>query len=281
MKTASSGSRAAVLGHPVEHSLSPVLHRAAYEALGLNWSYDAIDVTAESLGDFVDALDETWAGLSLTMPLKVGVLDHLDFVEPMGKMLRAVNTVIVDNTGPYRALVGANTDVHGIVAAFGEAGVDKVAKPVVLGGGATATSAVAAFAQLGSRQQTVVVRAKRRAGGLIRAANAMGVDVNFVGFDQAPAVLTTADAVVSTVPAAVGEDVGAEIKQVGAGAALLDAVYDPLHTPLLRAWGRAGGTEIAGTRMLLHQAAEQVRLMTGSVAPLAKMDHALVSHLSH
>lgn len=106
--------RAAVLGHPIAHSLSPVLHRAAYAALGLDWTYDAVDVTEETLPGFVAALDDGWAGLSLTMPLKQAVLPLLDHVEPLAEVVGAVNTVLVQGGGARPTLVGANTDVHGL-----------------------------------------------------------------------------------------------------------------------------------------------------------------------
>ena len=113
--------RAAVLGHPVAHSLSPTLHRAAYAALGLDeWAYDPVDVTEEQLADFVAGLSDEWVGLSLTMPLKQTVLPLLDHVEPLAQVVGAVNTVLLQGSGPARTLVGANTDVHGLVAALRE-----------------------------------------------------------------------------------------------------------------------------------------------------------------
>ncbi|MFN3867188.1 MAG: shikimate dehydrogenase family protein, partial [Demequina sp.] len=147
--------RAGVLGHPIGHSLSPRLHRAAYGALGLDWEYDSYDVTEDALPAFIDGLagaggsDKPWAGLSLTMPLKVAALPLVDFVEPMAKLVGAINTVLVQPVGAGRQLVGANTDVHGIVAALAEGGVDKADAGVILGGGATATSALAALGRIG------------------------------------------------------------------------------------------------------------------------------------
>ncbi len=273
-------SRAGVLGHPIEHSLSPVLHRAAYDALGLEWTYEAYDVTADSLGAFVSTIDATWAGLSLTMPLKVEILPYLHFTEPLAKLVGAVNTVVVDSGGGALSLVGANTDVYGIRAALREAGVEGVGRGVVLGGGATATSAIAACAELGCARPVVAVRERARAAGLMRAAAKMGVDPVFVDLssDAAIEALRGADAVVSTIPAAAGAQVGAAIDS--ASGVLLDAVYEPLETPLLQAWLQAGGRGLNGSRMLLHQAAEQVKLMTGRPAPVAQMDRALVANLS-
>src|SRR3954465_4946696 len=96
-------SRAAVLGHPTPHSLSPSLHRAAYAALGLDdWRYDAFDVTEEGLPGFVADLDGPWAGLSLTMPLKQTVIPLLDHIEPLAQVVGAVNTVLLQGSGGSR-----------------------------------------------------------------------------------------------------------------------------------------------------------------------------------
>ncbi len=283
-----------MLGSPIAHSLSPVLHRAAYAKLGLPWEYDAYEVTEQDLPGFIAGLDSTsssdqpWAGLSLTMPLKVTALPLVDFVEPMAKLVGAINTVLVQPVADGRQLVGANTDVHGIVAALAEGGVERAESGVILGGGATATSALAALGRIGVTRPLVVVRSRARAGGLLRAATKMGIEPRLVTFDEDGAFpdaarhLARAKAVVSTVPADAGAAVaraltdsavgGADLQP---GAVLLDAVYSPLDTPLGLAWERAGGTFVRGTQMLLHQAGEQVRLMTGRTAPLAAMATAL------
>lgn len=280
-----------MLGHPISHSLSPVLHRAAYAELGLNWTYDAHDVTEDTLGDFVASLGPEWAGLSLTMPLKVAAMPLVDFVEPMAKLVGAINTVVIQPVADGRQVVGANTDVHGIVAALAEGGVTEAHAGVVLGGGATATAAVAALGRIGVTRPVVVIRSRARAGNLLRAATKMGVEPRLVPFDQAARYLGQAQAVVSTIPAHAGAELtndtefaalwSEQAPSLGADgpAVLLDAVYSPIDTPLGLAWERAGGTFVRGTRMLLHQAGEQVRLMTGREAPLDAMSQALASAL--
>ncbi|WP_062078940.1 shikimate dehydrogenase [Demequina globuliformis] len=276
--------RAAVLGSPIEHSLSPVLHGAAYEALGIDWEYSAHEVTEETLGGFIDGLDDSWGGLSLTMPLKVAVVPMLDYVESMAKLVGAVNTVLLQPQAAGRHLVGANTDVHGVVEALAEGGLKQASEGVIVGGGATATSAMAALGRLGVTRPVVVVRNRARAGGLLRAATKMGVEPRFVGFDEAPDFVARADAVVSTVPATVGESLARGLTEAGLELrpeiVLLDAVYDPVVTPLGSAWAGMGGTFVDGTRMLLHQAGEQVRLMTGREAPLEAMGNALMGALA-
>ncbi|WP_426592057.1 shikimate dehydrogenase [Cellulomonas sp. McL0617] len=274
--TAAAPRRAAVLGHPVAHSLSPALHRAAYAALGLDaWSYDAVDVTEDGLPGFVAGLDETWAGLSLTMPLKQTVIPLLDHVEPLAQVVGAVNTVLLQGAGGSRVLVGANTDVHGLVAALGEGLHGRpVVTAAVLGAGATASSTLAALAQLGCASPVVYVRALSRAGALMRAAHRMGVTPVFRSLDAAAAEVGRADVVVSTLPPRAADPLAAELAGPVSGV-LLDVAYDPRPTALSVAWVAAGGVSVAGERMLLHQAAEQVRLMTGHAGPLAPMSAAL------
>lgn len=281
--------RAAVLGHPVAHSLSPVLHRAAYSALGLDWEYDTVDVTEEGLPAFLGTLDASWAGLSLTMPLKRTVIPLLDHVEPLAGVVGAVNTVVVQRGGARPALVGANTDVHGIAAALTEGGAADTSAParsgVVLGAGATAASALAGLAQLGVVTTTVLARSLARAGATMRAAHRMGVDATvrtMAPLQRAVDALARADVVVSTLPPGAADEVAALLSARGAGAVrgvLLDCAYTPRPTALVAAWRTGGGRAVTGERMLLHQAAEQVRLMTGAPAPLDAMDAALSAAL--
>ncbi|RYV52908.1 shikimate dehydrogenase [Pengzhenrongella frigida] len=299
--------RAAVLGHPVGHSLSPTLHRAAYAALGLtDWRYDAVDVTSDQLAEFVAGLDGTWAGLSLTMPLKQTVLPLLDHIEPLADVVGAVNTVLIQGTGVRRVLVGANTDVYGIVAALREgldrrAGLDRqggvpevrggagagsapagapARSAAVLGAGATAASTLAALAQLGCPTPVVYVRSLGRIGSLMRAAHRMGVEPRYALLPTAAEELATFDLVVSTLPAHAADEVAAALGATAAlGGVLLDVAYEPRPTALSLAWTRAGGVAVGGERMLLHQAVEQVRLMTGLPAPVDAMERALAGAL--
>lgn len=277
--------RAAVLGHPIQHSLSPVLHRAAYAALGLDdWRYDAVDVTSDGLPGFLGGLDAAWAGLSLTMPLKQTVLPLLDHVEPLAQVVGAVNTVLVQGAPGRPVLVGANTDVHGLVAALVERlvpGGDRLTA-AVLGAGATASSTLAALAQLGCTTPVVHVRSVGRAGALMRAAHRMGVEPTYAPLDGAAASVARADVVVSTLPAHAADDLAAQIAGLPDGAVhgvLLDVVYEPRPTALSTAWEDRGGAVVGGERMLLHQAVEQVRLMTDRPAPLEAMEHALAVRL--
>lgn len=253
--------RAAVLGSPIAHSLSPRLHRAAYAALGLDWHYDAVEVDAGGLPAFVRGLDADWAGLSLTMPLKEAVLPLLDSASELAASVAAANTLLVRDG----ALHGENTDVHGIVAALAEDGTASVGRAVVLGGGATARSALAALVQLGCTDVVLVVRSEPRA--TLAAAERLGLSPTVTAWD--PTVLVGCDLLVSTLPSGAADALAPAVADVPV---LLDVVYAPWPTPLAAG---CSGMVVSGLTMLLHQAAEQVRLMTGRPAPLEAMRSAL------
>ncbi|HEX4829839.1 MAG TPA: shikimate dehydrogenase [Trebonia sp.] len=260
--------KAAVLGSPIAHSLSPVLHRAAYAALGLDdWAYDAVECAEGDLAGFLGALDGSWAGLSLTMPLKRTVLPHLQHPDPVALATGGANTVVLRSDGRY----GYNTDVQGIVDALAEAGAPAPGAVTILGGGATACSALAAVRELGARAATVVVRDPARAAGLPGVAARLGVAVRLRGFAELPG-LPPGDLLISTVPAGAADEHAARVRASGlAPAALLDVVYHPWPTPLALAAAAAGSVVASGFGMLLHQAAAQVELMTSQPAPLAAM----------
>src|SRR5262249_29887507 len=191
--------KAAVLGAPIAHSLSPVLHRAAYRALGLTgWSYQAIECDAARLPAVLDGCGPDCAGLSLTMPLKRAVLPLLDDIDPLARDVGAANPVVV--AGGQRP--GHNTDVPGMIAALAEAGVTALprsATVLILGGGATACSALAAARGLGAAQATAAVRDPARARDLLAAAGRLAVRLTLTDFRH-PAV-TAPDAPLPPVPA--------------------------------------------------------------------------------
>ncbi|MCP9959697.1 shikimate dehydrogenase [Streptomyces sudanensis] len=259
--------RAAVLGSPIAHSLSPALHRAAYAALGLTgWTYDRFEVDEARLPGFLDALDASWAGLSLTMPLKRAVIPLLDEVGGTARSVEAVNTVVL--TGDGRR-VGDNTDVPGMVAALRERGVEEVEAAAVLGAGATASSALAALARLRTGPVTAYVRGAARAGEMRGWGERLGVDVRIADWGDAVRALD-APLVVATTPAGAADGLAPYVPK--APGTLFDVVYHPWPTPLAAAWAERGGAVLGGLDLLVHQAALQVEAMTGrSPAPLAAM----------
>lgn len=254
--------RAAVLGSPVTHSLSPVLHRAAYAELGLDWSYDAVECGEAGLPGLVSGLDDTWAGLSLTMPLKRVALDVADVVTPLARDVGAANTLVL---GERRT--ADNTDVPGLRIALTEVGLHRPRRPVLLGGGATACSAAAALAGLGASEVVAVVRSEARAAELRTVAERFGLTCRLAGWPGADE-LTGADLVVSTVP---GGTTDALVPYADRVEALFDVAYAPWPTALAAAVASSGGTVVGGFELLLHQAALQVVAMTGRDAPIAAM----------
>ncbi|GAA4784476.1 shikimate dehydrogenase [Actinomycetospora chlora] len=269
-----SVSRAAVLGSPVAHSRSPVLHRAAYAALGLGgWTYEAIECTAEELPGFVAGLDASWAGLSVTMPGKRAALEVASAASPRARRVGAANT-LVRREGGWAADC---TDLDGVAGALRAAGIAP-GPAVVLGSGATAGAALGGLAELGVGEVVLVVRDPARAQPTLAVARAFGLCVRAVPWASlAPDDLARALAVVNTTPAGSVDAARAAfvLDAVPAGAVVLDAVYHPWPTPLAAAAATRGLAVATGLDMLLHQAFGQVEQFTGHPAPRAAMHEAL------
>jgi shikimate dehydrogenase len=266
-----SGARrgGAVLGSPIAHSLSPVLHRAAYDALGLtDWTYRAVECTEAQLPDTLRALEaEGLAGASLTMPLKRAVLPLLSRVERLAADVGAANTVLFG--GVAGEWWGANTDVPGMVEVLRAAGATGTATVTVLGGGATAASAVAAAAALAVAEVVVVARRPQAAADVVAVGERLRVAVDLRPWDGAVARALAADVVVSTVPAGAPDALADDVPS--RPGLLFDVVYAPWPTALAAAWAAAGGAVVGGLELLVAQAGEQVRLMTGREPPLDAM----------
>ncbi|WP_370365563.1 shikimate dehydrogenase [Catenulispora sp. GP43] len=258
---------AAVLGSPIAHSLSPVLHRAAYAALGLtDWTYDAHEVDEASLPDFLSGLDASWAGLSLTMPLKRAVIPLLDEVSATARAVEAVNTVLFTADG---SRTGTNTDVPGLVNALAERGVTEAVSAAVLGAGATASSALSALSGIAKGEVEIYIRNRARDAEVHAIAEAVGTAVRIRDWDQAAAAFE-GELVISTTPAGATDGLAASVP--ASPGTLFDVLYHPWPTPLAAAWADRGGAVLGGLDLLVHQAVLQVELMTGRVpAPVAEM----------
>ncbi|MFC5723311.1 shikimate dehydrogenase [Streptomyces gamaensis] len=259
--------RAAVLGSPIAHSLSPVLHRAAYAELGLeSWTYDRFEIDEGRLPGFLAGLGGEWAGLSLTMPLKRAVIPLLDEVSGTAAAVEAVNTVVLTCEGRR---LGDNTDIPGIAAALRERGVHRVPAAAVLGAGATASSALAALARICSGEVTVYVRSEARATEMRQWGERLGVPVRTADWSRA-AEAFAAPLVVATTPAGATDALTSAVPE--RPGTLFDVLYEPWPTPLAAAWSARGGTVLGGLDLLVHQAVLQVEQMTGHrPAPLAAM----------
>ncbi|MEU6642925.1 shikimate dehydrogenase [Saccharomonospora sp. NPDC046836] len=266
--------RAAVLGKPVEHSLSPVLHGAAYRALGLrDWTYERIEVDAGGLPGFVAGLGPEWVGLSVTMPGKRAALEFAAEVTPRAAAVGAANTLVRLDSSRWRADC---TDVDGVVgalrAAGGYAGGGELG--VVLGAGGTAAATVAAFAELGLRRVQLIVREPARAAESAEAARRAGLSVEVLRWSDVDFLAAAADAavLVNTVPP---DAVTPHLAGLSVVPCVLDVIYHPWPTPLADAVAARGGRVATGLDMLLHQAFGQVEQFTGLAAPRVAMRDAL------
>ncbi|MEW1819762.1 shikimate dehydrogenase [Arthrobacter sp. NPDC080031] len=265
--------RAAVLGHPISHSKSPALHRAAYAKLGLDIEYSAIDVTVERLPAFMAGLEagDDWCGLSVTMPLKTAMVGEVDEVRGAGAYLGVINTVAFEDTGHGVRRVGHNTDVAGIVEAVRNAGVTERPNSAILGGGGTSAAAIAALRELGSKHVDIFVRDAGRAAEAKAAAAAVGLSIHLRPLAEAAQGMVGADLVISTLPPRAADGIAAQLEQLpdgdklpGVWGVLLDVAYDPWPSRIAEAWHSRGAVVVPGLEMLLYQAVEQIRLFSGA-----------------
>ena len=254
----------AVLGDPIAHSLSPVLHRAGYAALGLDWEYDAVRVGEDELAGFVAGLGPEWRGLSLTMPLKRRAAALAAEVTARARLAGAVNTLVLEAGA---VVLADNTDLPGAVAAVRERYDGPVRAGTVLGGGATAASTGLALCELGARTVRVLARSPERAAAAAAAiaAHPSAPQVEVLPLADAEVV---GEVVVSTVPAAAQDaDLVARCAQVPV---VFEALYDPWPTPLAASVD-AERVLVGGLDLLVHQAVLQLEIFTGRSAPLDAM----------
>ncbi|GAB3831413.1 shikimate dehydrogenase [Kribbella italica] len=259
--------RCAVLGSPIAHSLSPAMHRAAYAELGLDWRYDAFEVGEDELRGFLATLGDDVRGLSLTMPLKRVALDLADTVDPVAELIGAANTMLFEPDGSRSA---HNTDVPGLVSAFAERGITGADTAVVLGGGATAASTLAALrGGLKVSEVTLVVRDLAKAERLLDLAAALDLKTSVTDFQQVEQI-GGFDLCVSTLPGGAVDPWAEHFAQVAP--VVFDVAYHPWPTQLALVAHRIGTELLNGLDLLVHQATLQVEMMTGrSPAPLAAM----------
>lgn len=269
--------RAYVLGHPIAHSLSPALHRAAYAYLGeANLEYDRRDTLPDDLPAIMRGVRNPAgteeapyiAGLSVTMPLKTAVIQYCDELSETARVTGAVNTVYPRG----EKVLGDNTDVIGIVNALLHAGLKpnpERDEPAVIGGGATAISALTALHKLGYRRASVYARSLHKLGDLQAVAERLGVQLEQVSLAELPQNLAERGyhPVISTLPARAADEWASQLSGLkGASAThqpvLLDVAYNPWPSVLASVWEASGGAVVSGLEMLLYQAVEQVLLFT-------------------
>ena len=268
---------AAVIGSPVRHSLSPAIHNAAFEAHGDDWVYAAFEVDPAHAATAIDAMRVLGiSGLSVTMPHKEMVMTALDRVDDEARLVRAANTVVREADG---SLVGYNTDGVGCVDALRLAGAD-VSNVAVIGAGATARAVVAALARAGSSVRVSNRTTQRRdeavsIGNAVRAGSTKSIELSEVG-ECATIINTTPQGMAGVSPEAVPFDP----KVLSSRHCVLDAVYNPLETPLLRAARERGAKVVDGLDMLCAQAARQQELWLARRPDVALMRRAALAELA-
>lgn len=262
--------RAAVVGKPVAHSLSPVLHGAAYEALGLNWTYTRLEASESEVPALVAGLDESWVGLSVTMPGKRAALEVATESTARARAVGAANTLVRRPNG----WAADCTDVDGVTGALRAAGWVPGPTGVVLGAGGTACAALAGLAELGVSSATVVVRNVSRATEAVACATAVGLEVEVSAWSSTDfqALASSASVLVNTTPATA---VSTVVEDLSLAPCVLDVIYHPWPTPLASAVAARGGVLATGLDMLLHQAFGQVAQFTGQNPPRKTMRDAL------
>lgn len=242
--------RLAVWGDPIAHSRSPQLHAAAYDVLGLDWEYGRQRVDEAGFAPALASLDETWRGLSLTMPLKEQAHRAAATVDAHAARTGAVNTLLLGERP-----AGFNTDVGGIIDALADEAITTVPRVRILGAGATAASALVAVAEMGAESVDVRARRPERAAALVTLGETLGVTTTAAGLD---ADLHAVDLTVATLPSGAGLDHGVSERIAATGGVLFDVAYSPWPSALATTWG--SDRSVSGLGMLLHQAKRQIRI---------------------
>ena len=268
-----------IVGWPVEHSLSPAIHNAAFAAAGLDWAYVPLPVPPEGLSEALTGLAALgFRGVNVTMPHKTETADLLEELSEDAQLLRAVNTIVVRGG----ALEGHNTDAPG----FGrflrrDAGFDPAgAEALIYGAGGAARACALALARAGVGRITVAARDVARAAPLASIVESVGVPLAVVR--PADVEGSVADLVVNATPVGApgAEPAHPALPQLGPGVLVVDLLYDPPTTDLQRRAREAGATAVGGLGHLLEQAALSFELWTGTPAPLDVMSAAALALLA-
>ena len=254
--------RCAVLGAPIRHSLSPVIHRRAYEVLGIadTWEYGRHEVDEAGLSAFIAGCGREWVGLSCTAPLKKTLLS-LGTPSERARLVDSGNTFLFNDGDP----LVENTDVTGLIGAFARAGVTSAGSALLVGNGATARSALYALAEMGVTDVLVLARSEENArASLDGLGSTLGLRLSHGPWGQVPDV-DAVDVLVSTVAAPLPTDVADGLVRLTG--ACFEATYNHYPTELDRAARAAGIVQLSGIDLLVGQALDQLRLMTGRSCP--------------
>ena len=263
--------QAAVLGSPISHSLSPRLHNAAYKFLNIPGTYSSFEVPAGTLRKFLSDKSDSWTGFSLTMPLKEEALDCVDFIDPLVLRIKSGNT-IVNQDDVWKLF---STDVIGFKNAWNLHSDKQPSSVVIIGSGATARAAAAAFDSAGTRIQ-VIHRNPEREGSLRSCVQESSLGFSLWEFKE---ILLTSDLVVNTTPKFALDELAAGLVTQPSGI-FFDALYDPWPTHFAHAWSEQGGRVIGGLELLIAQGIEQIKFFTGADISTSELSQFLMSEFS-
>jgi shikimate dehydrogenase len=265
----------AVLGSPISHSLSPAIHAAAYAVMQEDWVYERFQVEKEDLLDFLSKSEGSFAGFSLTMPLKERAFEFATVADQISSITKATNTLVWSG-GKWQ---GSNTDVFGISKSLAANISGSINKVLILGSGATAVSAITAVSEsFPSSKVFLHARNRKKVSELLKFSKALGLSARRARFLKSG--MLKADVVISTLPSGVLNLVAANfsgLKIFKPRGALLDVAYNPWPSDIAKVWSASGSMVISGKEMLIWQALAQIRIFkSGDVQlPLHNEDRVL------
>ena len=270
-----------LIGHPVEHSFSPPMHNAAFDALGMDYAYVAFDVNPKDLKSAIDgAKSLNIKGFNVTIPHKIEVMRYLDELDEVASLIGAVNTI------DFKNMKGYNTDGIGAIKAIEEVTSVKGKNVVVAGAGGASRAISFYLAKYGVDSLTILNRNADKAKALASDVSSSGLiaDVGSDSISQISRYLKDADILVDTTPLGMDPHIDdepiAKAEDMHEGLVVFDAVYNPNETVLLKEAVKAGAKPVYGIKMLLYQGAESFRIWTGVDAPIDVMENALKQTLN-
>ncbi|WP_296868011.1 shikimate dehydrogenase [uncultured Methanobrevibacter sp.] len=281
MKIKGSTNIVGLIGHPVEHSFSPPMHNAAFDALNMDYAYVAFDVNPNDLKSAIEGAESlNIKGFNVTIPHKVDVMQYLDDLDEVARLIGAVNTI------DFKNLKGYNTDGIGAVKAIEEVTSIKNKNVVVTGAGGASRAISFYIAKYGAESLTILNRNEAKAESLASDVSDSGL-IGEVAYDSINAIgnyMEGADVLIDTTPLGMHPNISDEpivkADMMDEDLVVFDAVYNPNETVLIKEAIKANAKPVYGIKMLLYQGAESFKIWTGKTAPVDVMEKALRNTLN-
>ena len=281
MKIKGSTNIVGLIGHPVEHSFSPPMHNAAFDALNMDYAYVAFDVNPNDLKSAIEGAESlNIKGFNVTIPHKVDVMQYLDELDEVARLIGAVNTI------DFKNLKGYNTDGIGAVKAIEEVTSIKNKNVIVAGAGGASRAISFYIAKYGAESLTILNRNEAKAESLASDVSDSGL-IGEVAYDSINAIgnyMEGADVLIDTTPLGMHPNISDEpivkADMMDEDLVVFDAVYNPNETVLIKEAIKANAKPVYGIKMLLYQGAESFKIWTGKTAPIDVMEKALRNTLN-